>query len=173
MVLMVVADTPPCMLWKASRWDAGCGLAPEPDSKFLERCLLTHKGFQDNQVPGKVRWFFDPLILNINEEWQNRASLSRMYPSVISRRLSQHIWLLLSRTMSLPAWRWDTVPQIFLKASKEDDLHNEVTTKPLCKSSPQASSVLQSKNISLKARKIGQYQQHVKCVISHFVFMAL
>lgn len=36
----------------------------------------------------------------------------------------------------------------------EDDLHNEVTTKPLCKSSPQPPpSALLSRNISLKARK--------------------
>lgn len=45
-LVVVVADTPPCMLWKAPRWNAGCGLAPEePDSKPLGEVSTDTQGF--------------------------------------------------------------------------------------------------------------------------------
>lgn len=130
----------------APRWNAGCGLAPEePNSETPERGIYLgrstrvteHKVFQERQAlggSGHFFFFFYPSIFNVNAKVQNRASFSKMYFSLISWSRSQGTGLLQSRAISLPGGG-TSCGRLLWEAGPEDELHSEITVKPLLKSS--------------------------------------
>lgn len=94
------ADTPTCKLGKGPcRGNAGLGFAPEePHAETPEREVYSGRStrvtehrrcFRRNRSQvGSGNFLFDPSMLNIREELQNRVSLSKVYSVIISQSLS-------------------------------------------------------------------------------------